>query len=135
MGRLKTEFSLSLESPSANRLANRELGDVLRLYAKTVSEKAYMDGDNYSELTFRDRRLVDEVIPALCDAIELPCFRVSTLNVRSLKMCFPILEEEKGLAELLENFAGNLGNNFSLLVAHDPDNETYYYVTRWSRDV
>ena len=134
-GRLKTEYALLLESPSANRAANREVGTELRSYAKCVLKHSDSCRERYrSAETFRDEKLMRVDIPALCDAIELPCFRVSPLDVATLKLCFPILREIRGLAEFLKTFMNNLGNPFAIVQKPDYAKDQYYYLTRWLKE-
>ena len=132
-GRLKSQFSLSLESPSDNRQANRQLGDELRMFANRCLDKSLTqtetDGTEY-----RDKDLIKKVVPALCDEIELPCFRVSSLNAQTLKGCFSICREHKGLPALVENFATNLGRPYALFPIFEYDEGYYYYCTNWIKE-
>lgn len=129
--RLQTKFALSLESPSDNRKANRELGTELRNYARAVLKHSDANKEHLAPLTFRDEKLMRDIIPSLCDVIETPCFRVSSMDIVSLKLCFPILQEVSGLAELVKTFFRNLGFPFAILVKPDYVKFQYYYLTRW----
>ena len=130
-GRLKTDFSLSLESPTDNRAANREVGSMLREYIKRCAAQADDDEQNLDPLQYRDWEFLDKVLPTFCDQIELPCFRVSTLTPETLTECFPVCKEDTALADFARSFMDNLGNAYAFFLVPNEESETFYYITRW----